>query len=110
MKDHEIALTVNKLRDLALVFHDHQSLRGRIAEVIVDPLKRIQELEADLAAVVGEFQRLQPGGSPPPGGPVVLARWIRLETAELIAGLKRGESICPKCGIRKDDDYPKANF
>ena len=46
MKDHEIAQTVNELRDLAIKFHDHQSLRGRIADVIVTPLKRIAELEA----------------------------------------------------------------
>ena len=46
MKDHEIAQTVNVLRGIAVKYHDHQSLRGRIADVVVYPLKRIAELEA----------------------------------------------------------------
>lgn len=32
--------------------------------------------ESDLAAVMSLLQRHQPGGSPPPGGPVILAGWI----------------------------------
>ena len=39
MKDHEIALLVNRLRDIAVKFHNYQSLRERISHVIVDPLK-----------------------------------------------------------------------
>lgn len=35
MKDHEIAKTVNELRDIALQFHNTQQLRERIARVVV---------------------------------------------------------------------------
>lgn len=27
-----------------------------------------------------------------------------------IANAERGEFICRKCGLRKDDDYPKGDF
>lgn len=40
IKDHVIAQTVNKLRDVAIVFHGTQQLRERIAEVIVPLLKQ----------------------------------------------------------------------
>lgn len=39
MKDHEITMLVNRLRDLSVKFHNHQSLRDRISRIIVDPLK-----------------------------------------------------------------------
>lgn len=42
MKDHEIAQVVNTLRDLALQYHSHQSLRERIAYVIVPLLRAVQ--------------------------------------------------------------------
>lgn len=40
IKDHEIAETVNTLRDIALEFRDAQQLRARIADVLVPLLKK----------------------------------------------------------------------
>lgn len=60
MKDHEITQTVNVLRDIAVKFHDHQSLRERIAQVIVDPLKRIRILEQELLQCRREAALLSP--------------------------------------------------
>ncbi len=40
MKDHEIREMINSLRDVACQFHDHQSLRERIAHVVLDAMKR----------------------------------------------------------------------
>ena len=34
MKDHEIRELVNHLRDIAVAYHDHDSLRERIAHVV----------------------------------------------------------------------------
>lgn len=39
MKDHEIREIVNRLRDIAVLYHDTQQLRERIAGVIVPILK-----------------------------------------------------------------------
>ena len=39
MKDHEIKEIVNALTSIAKNYHDHQSLRERIAHIIVNPLK-----------------------------------------------------------------------
>lgn len=39
MPDHEIAALVNKLRDVAVRFHDAAQLRERIADVLVPVLK-----------------------------------------------------------------------
>ena len=39
LKDHQIAAMVNSLRDIALQFHGHDSLRERIANVLVPALK-----------------------------------------------------------------------
>lgn len=46
LKDHEIAMLVNALRDTAVKYHDHQSLRERIAQLMVPALqgKGIPEL------------------------------------------------------------------
>jgi hypothetical protein len=41
MKDHVIADTVNKVRDVALEFHAHDSLRERIAGILVPILKPV---------------------------------------------------------------------
>ena len=35
MKDHQVRELVDHLRDLALAYHDHESLRERIAEVVI---------------------------------------------------------------------------
>jgi hypothetical protein len=43
-KDHEIAVTVNTLRDIAREFHDHESLRERIAQVAVPMMKAARRL------------------------------------------------------------------
>lgn len=58
-------------------FDDH--VRGR---------DRVRGLEEDLQFVVGEWQLLQPGGSPIPGGVRNLVSWIRKETQERIAALE----------------------
>lgn len=39
LKDHEIAILITALRDTALRYHDHQSLRERIAHLVVPALK-----------------------------------------------------------------------
>jgi len=39
MKDGEIREIVNQLRDIAIKYHDHQSLRERLAQVVVPTLK-----------------------------------------------------------------------
>lgn len=39
LKDHQIAATVNTLRDIARQFHGHDSLRERIANVLVPAIK-----------------------------------------------------------------------
>lgn len=39
LKDDQIAALVNKVRDIARMFHDHQSLRERIAIELVPALK-----------------------------------------------------------------------
>ena len=39
LKDHQIAAMVNSLRDIARQFHGHDSLRERIANVLVPALK-----------------------------------------------------------------------
>lgn len=41
MKDHEIALVVNRLRDIAIDFHAAGQLRARIADLIVPLLKGV---------------------------------------------------------------------
>jgi len=40
MKDHEIAQLVNELTKIATQFHDHQSLRQRISQVVNNALKQ----------------------------------------------------------------------
>ena len=46
-KDHQIAAMVNKVRDIARMFHDHQSLRERIAIELVPALKASQEVKSN---------------------------------------------------------------
>ena len=46
-KDDQIAALVNKVRDIAHMFHDHQSLRERIAIELVPALKVTQEVKSD---------------------------------------------------------------
>ena len=46
-KDDQIAALVNKVRDIARVFHDHQSLRERITIELVPALKTSQEVKSD---------------------------------------------------------------
>jgi len=47
LKDDQIAALVNKVRDIARMFHDHQSLRERIAIELVPALKVSQEAKSD---------------------------------------------------------------
>lgn len=47
LKDHQIAQTVNAVRDVAIKFHDHQSLRERIAEIIVPALQEQAPADKD---------------------------------------------------------------
>jgi hypothetical protein len=42
MKDHEIAQLVNELTMIAKQFHDHQSLRQRISNTIINALKKVE--------------------------------------------------------------------
>ena len=39
-KNHEIAEFINALRDLAVKYHDHDSLRERIAHVVWDEIRK----------------------------------------------------------------------
>ena len=45
--DYQIVALVNKVRDIARMFHDHQSLRERIAIELVPALKVTQEVKGD---------------------------------------------------------------
>lgn len=45
--DHQIAALVNKVRDIARMFHDHQSLRERIAIELVPAIKASQEVKSN---------------------------------------------------------------
>ena len=45
--DHQIAALVNKVRDIARMFHDHQSLRERIAIELVPAIKVTQEVKSN---------------------------------------------------------------
>lgn len=47
LKDDQIAALVNKVRDIAHMFHDHQSLRERIAIELVPALKASQEVKSN---------------------------------------------------------------
>lgn len=47
LKDDQIAALVNKVRDIARMFHDHQSLRERIAIELVPALKASQEVKSN---------------------------------------------------------------
>lgn len=47
LKDDQIAALVNKVRDIARMFHDHQSLRERIAIELVPALKVSQEVKSN---------------------------------------------------------------
>lgn len=44
LKDHQIRELVNQVRDIALQFHDHQSLRERLARVLVPVLRAARSL------------------------------------------------------------------
>jgi len=41
MKDHEIAKLVNEITSTAMLFHDTQQLRSRIADVVLRHLKTV---------------------------------------------------------------------
>lgn len=47
MKDHEIRETINKLRDIAIEWHDYEQLRDRIAHVILPMVAKIREENDD---------------------------------------------------------------
>lgn len=56
LKDHQIAQTVNAVRDIAVKFHGHQSLRERIAEVLVPALQQpAPAVGADAESKIIEF-------------------------------------------------------
>lgn len=52
LKDHQIAAMVNTLRDIARQFHGHDSLRERIANVLVPALKAEANADEPVAWVV----------------------------------------------------------
>lgn len=69
--------SMTRARDYWMAQHsraaaDHEALRACF-ETLKHAFKGMQ---ADRDAIVAELQKLQPGGSPPPGGPVQLAMWI----------------------------------
>ena len=47
LKDDQIAALVNKVRDISRMFHDHQSLRERIAIELVPVLKAKKEVKSN---------------------------------------------------------------
>lgn len=47
LKDHQISALVNKVRDIARMFHGHQSLRERIAIELVPALKASQDVQSN---------------------------------------------------------------
>ncbi|GAJ14252.1 unnamed protein product, partial [marine sediment metagenome] len=56
---------------------------------LIETLDRAEKAEADLKQIVDALQlKLQPGGSPPSGGPVILAAWIINEANAQIRELK----------------------
>lgn len=73
MKDHEFRELVNTLRDVAVAYHDHESLRERIRRVLSDALKR-QEPVAYKHRDGMLSKRL-------PGGPVLGIDWTPLYAA-----------------------------
>lgn len=59
MDDRFIANIVNTVRDIAINFHATEQLRARIAHVLVPQLKRIAEVEAQLATARREAAEAQ---------------------------------------------------
>lgn len=45
LKDHEIAALVNELTRVAISYHNHQSLRQRISDLVVKTVRRRNENE-----------------------------------------------------------------
>ena len=52
-KDHEIREAVNRLRDIAVEFHAHQSLRDRLAAIVL-PLARAGAAQVEVAPQAGQ--------------------------------------------------------
>jgi uncharacterized protein (DUF2267 family) len=66
IKDHQIAETVNALRDVAVQFHDAQQLRERIAGIVVPllsalPARTLTPVAAQPQEPVAQWQKKHPG-------------------------------------------------
>ena len=54
MKNHDLACLVNELRDIATAYHDHQSLREKIANTVKEYVNKEQAAQAEpVACLVG---------------------------------------------------------
>lgn len=45
LKDHEIAALVNELTRVAVSYHNHQSLRQRISDVVLNSVRKRKDNE-----------------------------------------------------------------
>ena len=63
MKDHEIRGLINTLRDIAIQYHASQQLRQKIARVVLDALKPVQQDEADTTYEVWQDDEWQAGSN-----------------------------------------------
>lgn len=79
-------------------------------------VKAVQDLKihsnqqwAELTRIVGEVQRLQPAGSPPPGDALILVRWIVIEAAKELTRLRGYVQHKPECEHVKGVRYLHSN-
>lgn len=76
-----------------------ETANALLGETLTTKDAEIKQLKHDLQVVVGLLQRrLQPGGSPPPGGVIELAEWITAAARDEIERLKSDlDSPCTNC-------------
>lgn len=60
MKDHEFRELVNSLRDVAVAYHAHESLRERIRRALSDALKRQEPVAWTTNPPSGRYSMFQP--------------------------------------------------
>jgi hypothetical protein len=75
-----------RVRDeiLALLPADHWAM-PLLRQAADRAQQAVAKVEAERDAVLGELQKLQPSGSPPPGDSAILASWIRRSIVEQLA-------------------------
>ena len=107
-KDKRIAELEAENADPQRVLDEERKADAEIQEMLKEYMDDAEEFRRELAeaianlrAIVSNAQHYQPGGSPPPGGAVVLVPWIMVELArerdEALTALKC-EGPCPICG------------